>query len=605
MAASAHVSDEALLGSLAEGDSNALAVLAGRYATAVHDFALRGTLDPVAASDITASVFRDLKPERGPSIGVRARILVATQHGVIDRENPAVPSRSKLSADDPSFVETRGPSQREPAMWAWLAARMLPLREYTLLDLVVRRGLTPEELRTVGGFGHRGIYASLNRVRDAFEEAYATLVLFRRGDCKRLRELLAGGATARSLTLRRQVTVHSKGCGACQGTLASFPDAGHAFLALPDLPLPDALPERTLGLVEQSPEKPARDLEPDIQESEQTPRPRGLYERMFGPLEARRTTGMAGPVTADVPTPDAAAAGRTRQTEPAPTESIEGPKRERRAPPAPVEPVPEPPDPSSVRAESAPPQAGPGFVQPAAELEEEAGASTEADKEAASAEDEQYDVAQAGWEGWEGEETYEYAEENEGWLEPPRGGLRPGPVSAAVGAAMADFRVLGAGVAASVSTMVSSLAGGQFLRNYALLGVVTAVALYLAIAIFSPLGNGGDALGEVPLVTDGSSITFPCEQSIEMAHGSQKRLRFDVARLNGFAAETVTVESASQSATPGGLTAEKVGPEIIVLRAASASGAPAKVDEYRMQLRLSRGLDVAFSTCSVKVNAGP
>src|SRR5918996_52302 len=204
MAASAYDSDEALLDSLAASDRYAMEVLAGRYARAVHDFALRATLDPVLASDITASVFSDLKPEQGTSMGVRARILVATQQGVIDRENPAAVSRSKLSADDPSFVETRGPSHREPARWAWQAARRLPLREYTLLDLVVRRGLTPEDLRTVGGLGHRGIYASLNRAKAAFEEAYVTLVLSNRADCKDLRELFAGGATAKSLTLRRQ-----------------------------------------------------------------------------------------------------------------------------------------------------------------------------------------------------------------------------------------------------------------------------------------------------------------------------------------------------------------------------------------------------------------
>jgi hypothetical protein len=602
MAASAYVSDEALLASLAASDRNAMDVLAGRYARAVHDFALRGTLDPIAASDITASVFRALKPERGTSMGVRARILVATRQGVIDCENPAAESGSKLSADDASFVEKRGPSHREPARWAWQAARRLPLREYTLLDLVVRRGLTPEDLRTVGGLGHRGIYACLNRAKDAFEEAYVTLVLSNRGDCKGLRELFAGGATARSLTLRRQVTVHSRGCRACQGTLASFPDAVHSFLALPDLPLPDELPERILGRVEQSTGKPSRDVELDIQESEQRSRPRGLYERMFIPLEPKSTTGMPGPTRADVPTPGAGAAGRARQTEPAPVEPVAEQAEEHRAPPVPAEPVLESPDTSPAQAEPAPPEAGPEFVQPAAGVEEGPEAPTEADAGVAAAEDEQYD---AGQEAWEEGDSYEYRENEGEWLEPVEEGLRQRPVSAAAGAAMADFRVLGAGVAASVSTLVSSLAGGRFLRNYALLGVVAAVALYLAIAIFSARGNGGDALGEVPLVTDASSNTVPCEQSIEIAPGSQKRLRFDVARLDGFAAETVTVETVSQSATPGGLTAEKEGPGIIVLRASSVSGSPAGVDEYRMQLRLSRGQDVAFSTCSVKVNAGP
>jgi hypothetical protein len=600
MAASAYVSDETLLASLAASDRNAMDVLAGRYARAVHDFALRGTLDPIAASDITASVFRALKPERGTSRGVRARILVATRQGVIDRENPAE-SGSKLSADDSSFVETRGPSHREPAGWAWQAARRLPLREYTLLDLVVRRGLTPEDLRTVGGIGQRGIYASLNRAKDAFEEAYVTLVLSNRGDCKGLRELFAGGATAKSLTLRRQVTVHSKGCRACQGTLASFPDAVHAFLTLPDLPLPDELPERILGPVEQSTGKPSRDVEPAIKESDQRSRPRGVYERMFAPLELRSTTGMPGPASADVPTPDAQAAGLAQQIEPAPVEPVAEQTEERHAPPGPVEPVLDPPDTSSAQAEPAPPEAGPEFVQPTAGVEEGPEAPTEADAEVAAAEDEQYDAGQEVWE----EDSYEYRENEGEWLAPLEASPRQRPVSAAASEAMAGFRVIKAGVTSRVNTMISGLAGGKFLRNYALLGVVTAVVLYLAIAIFSARGNGGDALGEVPLVTDASSNTVPCEQSIEMTHGSQKRLRFDLARLDGFAAETVTVETVSQSVAPGGLTAEKEGPGIIVLRASSVSGSPAGVDEYRMQLRLSRGQDVAFSTCSIKVKAGP
>jgi hypothetical protein len=241
------------------------------------------------------------------------------------------------------------------------------------------------------------------------------------------------------------------------------------------------------------------------------------------------------------------------------------------------------------------------FSPPTAGVEEGREAPTEADAEVAAAEDEQYDAGQEVWE----EDSYEYRENEGEWLAPLEASPRQRPVSAAASEAMAGFRVIKACVTSRVNTMISGLAGGKFLRNYALLGVVTAVVLYLAIAIFSARGNGGDALGEVPLVTDASSNTVPCEQSIEMTHGSQKRLRFDLARLDGFAAETVTVETVSQSVAPGGLTAEKEGPGIIVLRASSVSGSPAGVDEYRMQLRLSRGQDVAFSTCSIKVKAGP
>jgi hypothetical protein len=628
-----YVSDEALLGSLATSDRNAMAVLAGRYARAVHDFALRGSLDPVAASEITALVFKDLKPEPAASIGVRARILVAARQAVIDCDNPsAPPSRSKLPAEDPSFVETRGPSHREPARWAWQAARMLALREYTLLDLVLRRGLTPEDLRTLGGLGHRGIYSSLSRARDAFEEAYVTHVLAKRGDCNDLRGLFAGGATARSLTLRRQVGNHSKECRFCQGTLASFPDAVHAFLALPDLPLPDDLPGRILGLVEPTTYRRAPDVEPDIDEPEERPGPRGLAQSVVAPPQAGPAIGAAG-LSRLGAVPEAPAPERARQAGPPPERVAEpedmAPAQAEPATVEEVQPLHEPARPPAVVEEQTAPEATEQGVElePEVEVEPEAvpdaaapeqqgetRAQPEAVEEPAAPEEKlvapedelaepEEEFYESDEEAWDAEDGYDYPEGEEEWFEPV--GARRGAVSVATGEALAGLRVLETGVSRNVSSAVSGLAGGRFFRNFFLFGVATAVAIYLGLALISALSPGGRDSPGIPLGSDASAGSIACKGPLDMPHGSDKRVSFDVNELDGYVAETVTVDPVSTSATLGALAATVEPDQSIMLRATRISAPSARVDEYRMQLRLTRGAEVAFSSCTVKVSVAP
>jgi hypothetical protein len=630
-----YVSDEALLGSLATSDRNAMAVLAGRYARAVHDFALRGSLDPVAASEITALVFKDLKPEPGASIGVRARILVAARQAVVDRDNPSSPpSRSKLSADDASFVETRGPSHREPARWAWQAARMLALREYTLLDLVLRRGLTPEDLRTVGGLGHRGIYSSLSRARDAFEEAYVTNVLAKRGDCNGLRELFAGGGTARSLTLRRQVGNHSKECRFCQGTLASFPDAVHAFLALPDLPLPDDLPGRILGLVEPATYRRAPEVQPDIDEPKERPRPRGLAQSIVAPSQAGPALGGAGLGRPDA-IPEAPAAERARQPEP-PPDTVSEPEdmAPAQAEPASVEevqPLAEPAQPPPVVQEQTQlPETGEQGVElepevdveqktireAAPEPEVEVRAQADAVEEIASPEEEiatpddelaepEEEFYESDEEAWDAEDGYDYPEDERGWFEPVGPGHQRGAVTVATGDALAGLRVFEAGVSQGVNSAVSGLAGGRFLRNFFLFGVATAVAIYLGLALIAALSPGGRDSPGIPLGSDASAGSIACKGPLDMPHGSDRRVSFDVNELDGYVVETVTVDPVSTSATLGALSARVEPDQSIVLTSTRASAPAARVDEYRMQLRLTRGAEVAFSSCTVRVSVGP
>jgi hypothetical protein len=611
-------------------------VLAGRYARAVHDFALRGSLDPVAASEITALVFKDLKPEPSASIGVRARILVAARQAVIDRDSPsAPPTRSKLSADDASFVETRGPSHREPARWAWQAAKMLPVREYTLLDLVLRRGLTPEDLRAVGGIGHRGIYSSLSRARDAFEEAYVTFVLARRGECGDLRELFAGGATARSLTLRRQVGNHSKECRFCQGTLASFPDAVHAFLALPDLPLPDDLPGRILGLVEPTTHRRASDEEPDIDEPEDRPTPRGFTQRVVAPPQARPALGLTGLSRPDS-VPQAPAAEPARQTRPPPETVAESedvaPSQAEPAAVEEVQPGPEPAQPrAAVEEQTQVPEAAEQSVELEPEIEQEQTAVSEAappgpaagprpqpeaveesvapDEELAGPDDElrepEEEVYESDDEAWEAEDGYYYPDDDEEWSEPVGAGPRQGAVTVATGEALAGLRVLESGVSRNVNSAVSGLAGGRFFRNYALFGVATAVAIYLGLALIQSLSPGGRGSPGIPLGSDASAGSIACKEPVQMSHGSEQRVSFDVNQLDGYVAENVTVDPVSTSATLGSLAATVEPDQSIILRATRIAAPAARVDDYRMQIRLTRGNEVAFSSCTVKVSVSP
>ncbi len=244
-------SDEDLVTALAAGDDLALAMLAGRYARGVYDFALRATLDPTVSANVTQATFKrasDGASDKPSQISFRTWLYSLALVEVLAVANER--STSRLSLGDPRFTNTDPPQEHEVALWAWQAARSLRTRDYCVLDLTLRRELAPEELADAAALTRNNLYASIGRARGAFEDSFAATALYLRGreSCPDLARLTgsAGGGGVRP-ALRHQIAEHAETCDACRATLAALPAASDVFAALVDVEMPDDLPSRVLA----------------------------------------------------------------------------------------------------------------------------------------------------------------------------------------------------------------------------------------------------------------------------------------------------------------------------------------------------------------------
>ena len=247
---SARRSDRELFDAVASGEAGGLAELAGRHARGVFDFALRGTLDEQQAAAVVEAAIRRV---RAPGAQIPSQIDFRTwlySIGLIDVLAVSNEARTaRISTEDDRFVERTTDIDADLARWAWQAARGLRTRDYCVLDLTLRRGLTPEEVAEAASLTRSNLYGSIGRARGAFEETFAAMVLFERGRgaCAALEEMVdsAPGNSLRP-ALRHQIIEHSEDCDACRRTLDSLPPAASVFVSLADVPIPDAVMRRIL-----------------------------------------------------------------------------------------------------------------------------------------------------------------------------------------------------------------------------------------------------------------------------------------------------------------------------------------------------------------------
>jgi hypothetical protein len=157
----------------------------------------------------------------------------------------AASSSSPLSPADEAFYRTEDGSLQELAQWAWQAARSQRPRDYSLLDLAVRRRLSPEEIADLAGLSRTGIHGVLGRLRVALEESFAGAALYYHGRaaCGDL-DALASAATDLKPALRRDLVRHSEGCLNCRATLSSWPSAAELLANLAAIEAPAELLER-------------------------------------------------------------------------------------------------------------------------------------------------------------------------------------------------------------------------------------------------------------------------------------------------------------------------------------------------------------------------
>jgi RNA polymerase sigma factor (sigma-70 family) len=221
----------------------------------IYDFALRTVRDPDLAAEVVRNTFTkawDRSRKGKARHQVKAWLYsIARERASHERgrrrgragDHPrlepadelafAQPGTSGASAGEP------GPHDQEAATLVWAFAAELTPKQYSLLDLHLRRGLTVDELAETLRFTKTNIFIMLYRLREGLAESVSYALLARRGrsECRELATLLSDiRHSERSPEHRRSVLEHLKTCSRCQASKRSYPSALEVFGNLALLP---------------------------------------------------------------------------------------------------------------------------------------------------------------------------------------------------------------------------------------------------------------------------------------------------------------------------------------------------------------------------------
>jgi outer membrane biosynthesis protein TonB len=226
-------SDAALLARVRRGDRQALRLLYGRYAAEVFDFAVRFTGAADGAAAIVEATFATAHDRLG--VGIRPQRVEPWLLGIA--------RGLALDGDAPSVSLPLGGGRRDDRLGLtrrW--AETLTPRDYALVDLYVRRGLSVRELATVIGSGEQALRGRLERLAIDLEAFVSSgLVLGRVGRCLELPTLLAIVRGAEAADMRRAVRLHARQCDVCRASLGEPSSSLGALAELPAAPLPGDL----------------------------------------------------------------------------------------------------------------------------------------------------------------------------------------------------------------------------------------------------------------------------------------------------------------------------------------------------------------------------
>lgn len=237
---------------IADGSAAAFEELYEVYSHELYDFAARITRDRAAAADVVQDVFAKLweRSQRGDEVRApRAWLYRATHNAAIDeirRRRWTTPGGGDQTIDFAAVEDTttqepgRGLLDKELAELVWSTAAALKPDDYALLDLHVRRELTPDELAEELGITRGAVDTRLSRLRRSFEEALTVKLLTRRGtkDCEELGYLVSTlGERAETDEGWRLLRAHIRDCSTCQEVRRRYVTAAELLGALAPVPL--------------------------------------------------------------------------------------------------------------------------------------------------------------------------------------------------------------------------------------------------------------------------------------------------------------------------------------------------------------------------------
>jgi RNA polymerase sigma factor (sigma-70 family) len=248
-------SDTELLARAATGDEPAFGALYDRHFEAIYDFVLRTVKDPNVAADVIRAAFIEAwqrARKRKARNQVRAWLYATARERAVRASRGRYATNAGVppdSIDVPAFAEPgfSDAAAGEPELDAetstivWEFAAQLSPKEYSLLDLHLRRGLRVDELAGSLSLTTTKVYVILYRLRQALVEWASAALLARRGrrHCPELDAVLSKTRAAPgSRDYRRTIAKHLEVCSRCQASTATYPSALQAFADLAPLAPP-------------------------------------------------------------------------------------------------------------------------------------------------------------------------------------------------------------------------------------------------------------------------------------------------------------------------------------------------------------------------------
>ena len=247
-------SDLELVARIAVGDRDAFSDLYQRYFEGIYDLALRTVRDADLAADVSQQTFvRAWEHLRGGTRpdNPKAWLYTIARNGAIDElRRGKRTTHDDSGGEGPSIIENQldvskfaNPEDvvrdNELVGLVWEAAAALNPREYSILDLHVRKELSADELAESLGLRRDNVYMMLSRLRDSLEESVVCLLLMRRGRraCPELNALLATRGEELDRGTRRAIRKHLDACTVCQEQRKRFASPVEIFAGIAVVPV--------------------------------------------------------------------------------------------------------------------------------------------------------------------------------------------------------------------------------------------------------------------------------------------------------------------------------------------------------------------------------
>lgn len=256
--------DEDLARHSGAGDRDAFAALYERHFDGLYDLAYRMVRTADAAADVAQETFvKAWDSFAGGKVpqNVKAWMYAVARNAAIDEirrrgrelaeathegDDDAPPSALARLEAGPGADPVEIARDRELVELVWDSAAALNAKEYSVLDMHLRRGLTADDIAEHMEMSKGAVHTMLSRLRDSLEESVTSTLLARSGrrDCAELDAIVERTEPQGPRELRRAIRAHVDGCETCDASRRRLVSPSQLFAGIAILPAPVRLRDR-------------------------------------------------------------------------------------------------------------------------------------------------------------------------------------------------------------------------------------------------------------------------------------------------------------------------------------------------------------------------